>query len=600
MAPVAFPVFGGPVAVSTPEGNRYVVAPVWTGWNDDGVRSSALLRIDVDSGETRMTEPVFGDTAFGSFLSREGKLYFSQRDQLVEYDARTHELHTLGKIPTRMPLWFTGDEKGRIWFASHPNAELVSYDPATKELKNHGAFAKETWPQYAYIAMDAQGWVYAAIRYNAGNLVGYNPATGERRTFLSAEERKYTDECSIYRATDGAVYAKLDSDNKWRKLENGTMTLVKRPEPGRAVWRTAMTKPEAFSDGSSFASVNIPGRQLTVRELDGSRRVVNFDYEADGARIYSLLALDNSIYGSTGLPPVAFSLDAKTGARSGATVSSVLHMNVWAAQGGKVYGGGYSNGALYEYDPAANSFPAAMRMLTVPKEARESVGRPFEMIAHPDGRHVIMTGNPSRALAGGGMLILDTHTSESRLITHEKLAPGHGIKSLAALPDGDLICGTTTQAATAGKSEGGEAGLIRLKWPGMEVVSRWTPLKQETAINDLVLAPDGRLFGLADSRRLFVFDPAKGKLLRTVLLDAYGENTGAPGNQTTNVLTFGPDGALYAMFSRHIVRVDPLTLQHRSVHESATVLSGALIRADRRLWFATGAKLLSLDFPDES
>src|SRR5690606_35090286 len=103
VAPVAFPVFGGSVATTGPGGDRVVVCPVWVGWNDEGVRGSAFLTINVDNASTTLTPTVYGDTAFGSFLSDANKLYFAQDGQLVEFDVAQNRVREIGKHPNRLP-----------------------------------------------------------------------------------------------------------------------------------------------------------------------------------------------------------------------------------------------------------------------------------------------------------------------------------------------------------------------------------------------------------------------------------------------------------------------------------------------------------------
>lgn len=594
VAAVAFPVFGGHVTALNADGDRMVIVPVWTGWNESGERSSSFLSVNVENGEAMMTEPVFGDTAYGSFLSADNLLYFMQKGYLLTFDVKKGTVRKLGEVPHRMPLGFTCDPQGRIFFSSYPNAELLCYDPAHDRLTNYGPVAKESWPQYPQIAVDDQGWVYITIRHKAANLIGFHPETGERREYLAPEERIPINKVWHYRATDGAAYIKLDSDGKWRRLHAGEMTLVQRPNPDRAVWRNATREPNQYPDGSRVSSVQISNRNLKVHELDGTDRLVKFDYDVNGARIYSLTSVSNQVYGATGLPPRLFHFDPETEQMQDTKISGVLHMNAWTAQNGKLYGGGYSNGHLYEYDPNAPGADA-FRDVYGSEKVRDSLGRPFDLAAHPDGKHILMTGNPARGRAGGGLLVFDTETGKGNLLTHKELVEEQGAKALAILPNGDVFCGTTTSAATGGTRTATEAKLYRLSWPDLQKQGEWAPFADLSAFNDLIVAGNGLVYGLTSGRDLFVWNPETAEMIHSEKLLDYGENTGAPGLQTTNVMALGPDGQVYVLFTGGLVRVDSETFQHEAIYRSSVPLTGSLTRVGRRFFFAAGAHLLSCE-----
>jgi len=493
-----------------------------------------------------------------------------------------------------MPLWFTSDDHGRIYFVSYPNADLGCYDPAKDTLRNFGPLAVEDWPQYPRIEIDDQGWVYVPIRHKAANLIGFNPATGERREYLKPSERIQVDNVLHYRATDGAVYIKLDSDGKWRRFHAGEMVFVQSPNPERAVWRNATRNPNLYPDGSSVKAVNIPERNLVVAEADGTERRVDFDYDAEGARIYSLIDVAGILYGSTGLPPLVFRFNPEGERLQRTKVSGILHMNAWAVQNGKLLGGAYSNGRVFEHKPQGN-LKDAFNVVYSAEEARALVGRPFDMVAHPDGRHILMAGNPSRGLAGGGLLVFDTETREGRLLEPDRLVPEQGTKALVVLPGGDVLCGTTTSAATGGTRMATEAKLYRLSWPELRKLGEWTPFPGLSAFNDLVVAENGLVFGLTSDQDLFVWNPETAEMVHSDKLLDYGENTGAPGLQTTNVMACGPDGQVYVLFAGGLVRVDPKTFRHEAVYRSAVPLTGSLARVGNRFFFAAGAHLLSYE-----
>lgn len=603
-ADVAQPAWGGRLATVDSDGRRVLVAPIWTLWTEEGRRGTSFLFVDVETGETEQTDPIIGDAAFSTFLSPENKLYYSLNRELVEVDVDTRTLQRVGEIPYRMPLRFTTDDNGIIYAGMFPNAEVLAYDPQTEELKNYGPIAEETWPQYPFIAVDDEGWIYAAIRHKRANLVGFLPETGERRSFVDEDERVYVDDVDIFRAENGRVYVRLDSDRRWRELYGGEMRFVESPESRRAVYRNATRHPSHFGDGSRFSRWDIPDRRAEIEEDNRNEaREVHFDYESEGARIYSLIeGPEGKIYGATGIPLRIFAFDPETesfehwglGNHSG-------HVNAWAALGEKLYGAVYSSGSLIEYSPHKPFDNAPIRKSRNPLhlygfgEARELFGRPHDIVVHSDGRHVILAGRPARAMVGGGILIYDTKTRSETVIRPENLVSDQATNAIVVLEDGDLIGGTTAVAATGGERVAEEAVIYRLDWEKREVVYRTIPIPNALVIHDLLLGPNGLILGISSNQVFFVFDPEIGEVVHKESISGYGENTGSPGLQSRRVLTEGPDGMIYALFRDVIVRIDPDTFKHIAVGRPGVAMSAGLVVQQERLFFAAGSRLWSFD-----
>lgn len=155
-------------------------------------------------------------------------------------------------------------------------------------------------------------------------------------------------------------------------------------------------------------------------------------------------------------------------ARGRLTGQAAVDYVVFVRQGDRLHGAVHSSGSLIESDPTVPLHDAPIqhstnpRELHAPPEARDLYGRPHAMLAHPDGEHLIISGNAARVLVGGGMLIYNVRTGEDVVLTRERLIPDQGVVALAALPDGDIIVATTTAAATGGTATATEAILYRL------------------------------------------------------------------------------------------------------------------------------------------
>jgi len=166
------------------------------------------------------------------------------------------------------------------------------------------------------------------------------------------------------------------------------------------------------------------------------------------------------------------------------------------------------------------------------------------------------------------------------------------VHAIGALPGGDLIIGTTTSAATGGSATATAALLYRLDWQSRKVIGRWTLEPATPAVHDFVVAADGKVYGLAEPDRLFVFDPAKGAFVHDEVLSGYGRLTGS---QAPRTMAIGPDGAIYALFDRAIVRLEPDTLKHREIARLDRDITAGILIHGNRLYFASVSRLFSYD-----
>jgi hypothetical protein len=181
---------------------------------------------------------------------------------------------------------------------------------------------------------------------------------------------------------------------------------------------------------------------------------------------------------------------------------------------------------------------------------KQDICRPRTILAHPDGRHVLMAGFAGYGLCGGGIGIYDTQTESGSLLTAEKdLLDGHSCITLKALPSGDLVGGTSVNAPGGGHPTATEAELFLLDWKTRDIVFHTVPVKDVREIISIEVAPDGKVFGLAQDSTLFVFDLASRTVVHTQSLKEYG---GVP----RHAFQWGPDGRLFAILRSGILEID--------------------------------------------
>lgn len=586
----------GAAAAVDGDGKRIVMV-----WLSDHRGCTNMLVIDAETGETEQIEYERGhlDHAYAVLFSTKGKWYSQFASRFYEFDPATRSFTFIGQTRTRCAMSMTEDQDGMIWVAGFPNADLLSFNPETQELVDHGQLQpeEETWRQYQRsIAYDDAGWIYTGMGNVSAQVAGYNTATGEIRRYIP-EQQRGQGSGRVFRGTDGQVYA-TGPGYGWQVLHNGEATALETDEPpvGAAPEKTGSqgTLVRDFPDGSRVTDLNVPDRTMTVQDADGTERQVTYDYQSEGGHILSIhLGPDNDIYGVTG--GFAYRYHPPTGEflyhrRPG-------HLNDMATQRGMVFGAKYTGGELYGYDisvpwdqwDASNPAPLGRG------NARPHINRPAVLIAHPDGRHLIMGGTPGYGRTGGGLYIYDLETETDELLTHEEMLENLSTCSLVALPDGNLVGGTTVAAGTGGRVLAEQAELYMFDFANRQVAWREAIVPGATSYRDMVLGPDGLVYGIAGGATLFVFDPESRAVVHQDDLSEYGSAAGA---QAPRCMIMGPDENIYMLFGGGIVRIEPRSFEHTKLADTPAGVSAGVALLDGRLYFASGSRLWSYAVPD--
>ncbi len=601
---VATPISNHRGTVATVDGDNRDVVLVWL---FDCRGGYALLMIDAETGKSEQAPMPFapgGDCPYASILSSGNKFYTHFNSNFCEFDPVKRAFTFSAKTAPQMAMGMTEDTKGVIWSVTYPNSGVVSFNPATREFKDYGCVHKENWAQYQrYVATDDAGWLYFGIGNTASQIIAFNPATAEARPMIPEAER-INGSGFVCPATDGRVYGHAGEADKdgWYEFHGGEGKKIGKAKSYEA--RSIITSSQGlfhtkFPDGKELKTCNLGKRTLSVvNPKTGETKEVKFDYTSEGANIMGVAAApDGTACGGTAFPMCFFSYNPKTDAWINRECFG--QWNTVARQGDRFFAGAYSGGYLLEWDPArpwvatekgkAESNPLFLA------ECHQPINRPHKLLAHPDGKTLVLAGTPGYGYTGGGLLFWDRETKQPAIIEHTAVLPQHSTISLAALPDGLLLGGSTISPGTGGETKATQAELYLMNMATKEVTWHEPVIPGAHSYNDLCTAPNGLIYGIADGIHFFVFDAAQRKVI-------YQENTSSTLGHATNqqgprVFVLSPEGKLYMLFNKGIAAVDLATHQLHLLASSPIPVGAGGDYLDGRIYFANGSHLYSYMLP---
>lgn len=577
-------------------------------WLYDHRGGYALLMIDAETGKSEefpMPYPPGGDGPFAAILSSRNRYYTHFNSHFVEFDPVERAFTFHHKTVPQMAMSMTEDDDGRIWSGTYPNSAVASYNPRTGEFRDFGNLYDQNWRQYPRaIAADDTGWVYFGIGSTASQIVSLDPETGKAEPLLVESERSQA-HAPVYRDLNGKVYGHTSggSEDGWMELYRGVRTDVGRIENRREKPFIAGSQGlfhTDFPDGKRMVECSLVDRTLAVEDpRSGNTRRVSFDYSSEGAHIMGVAtAPDNTVCGGTAFPMHFFSFNPETDTWTNRP--ALGQWNTVAREGGMFFIGAYTHGLLEEWDPArpwvhtergkAGCNPDLLY------ECHEVINRPHMLLAHPNGRTVVLAGTPGYGLTGGGMLFWDRQTREHTLLEHTDILPDQSTMSLAPLPDGKLLGGTTTSAGTGGEQKAREAELYIMDMETKRLDWHAAVFPGAQGYTDMCSGPNGVVYGVVDRRRFFVFDPGARRVVHRKELGAeFGPTTSQQGPR---VFVTAPDGAVYILFTKGIAIVEPETYAIRLLAESPVPIGPGGDILNGRIYFGSGSHVYSYRVPE--
>jgi hypothetical protein len=603
---VATPVSNHRGIVATQDGEGRDVVLVWL---FDCRGGYAILMIDAETGKSEEFPTPFpcgGDCPYSSILSAAGKYYTHFGSHFCEFDPVKRAFTFVHQTAPQMAMSMTEDDNGVIWSATYPQSGVVSFNPKTREFRDYGQLYKQNWAEYPRsVAADDAGWIYFGIGSTATQIIILDPQTGTAKPVLADSERAHGS-ATVYRDVNGKVYASTGAGEQpqWYECYRGEARKIDKPE--KVNTKPIITGSQGlvytqFPSGKRIKVCDTVEKRLVVEDPKaGETKEFQFEYTSEGAHIMGLAAApDGTICGGTAFPMRFFSYNPKTD--TWVNRASYGQWNTVARQGDRFFVGGYGGGFLLEWDPAKEWVPTQKgkegcnpEFLT---ECTPSIHRPHELLAHPDGKTLVLAGTPGYGFTGGGLLFWDRETKTRTLIEHTSILPQHSTMSLVALPDGKLLGGSTTGAGTGGEKKADQAELYIMDMATKQVEWHEPVFPGAQSYTDMCMTPSGLVYGFVDYAHFFVFDAAQRKVI-------YDEDTTATFGRTNSqqgprTFVLGPKGEVYILFVKGITQVDPETFEITMLAESPVPIGPGGDYLNGRIYFGSGSHVYSWEVPKE-
>lgn len=558
-------------------------------WLQDWRGGYAILMVNAETGASQQFDVPFkpdGDEPSAIYLSSKNRLYTLFNSQFVEFDVASKRFTFHGKVNGKTAMSMTEDKDGRIWAATYPNNQLVSFNPQNSSLQNHGQLAKESWTQYPRsIAVDAHGWVYVGSGLAASQIYAYNIQSHATQALLSSSQR-VSGTAVVTQSQSNVVYAR--NGRQQFMLTNGKASGL---NAGAQVAESSLKGgaqnlvDREFPSGRRLVSVDMHDRTLVTRDASGQQKTVKFNYTTQGAALTFVCATgDNKVCGGTRFPMHTFYYSA--GDNKFDSKQLPRQPNVMAALGSRLYVAAYPDGKLFqESENGKNEFSEVLN-------AYPSINRPHAMLIMGGGSQIALAGTPEYGTTGGGMMFWNRSTGQKSRIDHWHLVPNHSVQAMIELSNGMLLGGTTVAPGTGGVTKAGNSGeLFLMDANTHEVRWRGAPVPGAKTITDLVVGTDGLVYGLADSVDLFVFNPNNRQV---VSVNRFSKDLGpSVYAQGTRAFVKGADGSIYVLLYNGIGKVDTKAHTVSRVVSSPVRITVGGAAANGRIYFGSNNHLYS-------
>jgi hypothetical protein len=567
-----------------------------------------LLQANLDTGRVIAVPvplpPALDMQPMYSLLSSRNRYYAAFNGSFYEYDPEAAAFSFCGPVAGKIGMGMTEDDRGVIWCASWPGGELSSFDPVTRTLTDYGRLVDADWQIYQrHIAADDAGWIYFGVGNTEAQIYAFHPDTRTLKAVVPAGETAAAATGEVQRAANGKVYGWLRTrSTPYFELHAGeAVRLAAKPEmPWRenaAVRGHQFLMDRDFPDGSRLETFDPTHKFLAWTSPDGGRHRLTFDYPSRGVNICGFAAMaDGTLRGGAAHPKRYFIYRVADGSFDGG--DTLYQWNAMLPDGARLWVGGYGGGALIDWDtarafepPPGKDEPDRRDNPKVWGLAQGELHRPSAVRKLPDGR-IIMAGTPGYGRTGGGLAVFDPAVKKFEVIPKTALFGAPAALSLLPLEGSRVLIGGTAAAGTGGRRAEGDAPMMIFDLDARQPVWTGRPMAGVESYLDLLRLPDGRILGVADRTRLFVFDPETRQVTAEIPAGEWGRTVWQQGPR----ILLSDGNRIFVLFERAVAEFLPAENRLVKLADVPTGITAGGAIVGNRIYFANRAELWSVGY----
>lgn len=498
---------------------------------------------------------------------------------IMRLDWKTKKLVDMGR-PSRTEeyIWqlVLGSDK-KIYGCTYPNAKLIRFNPDTGISEDLGRMSMTE--NYArFLSADDRGFIYVGIGMANRDLVTYEIATGQHKSILP-QDMKGQGAVNVVRGTDGLVYAGVG--NKWLRMNGFNAT----PVLGNF---SPITPPLTLTDGRR---VTYEGQSVYVKNKDEKAVQSTTLYRGKPISIFRIgLGPDGRLYGSTAVPGHFFwaSPDSDEWAEIATPGSGEIYS--FLSWRDKLISAAYSFPSpimIYKPDQSWKPGPKSENNpLQIHYKGENPSWRPVAMIAGPQEK-VYIGAVSGYGLLGGPLCVFDPVTGRLDQYTH--VVQDHSVISLAVTKEGMIVGGTTIAGGGGSHPTQAEAKIFLWDPVKHEKLFETVPAIGNSSIEALCVGKDGLVYGFANKRIMFVFDPRTRKIVSA--------KPSGIGNVIYNAIGRGADGKLYGLHTGGIFTIDEKEHEIKQIVAYPQGIDGGFAIRGKRIYFTSGPRIVSYMLP---
>lgn len=512
-----------------------------------------LLIVDPDNGSCRQLPfpDLCREYPFAAMSTRSGLLCTGAGTCLYVLDPFKAEYIARFEVPPgeeHAGFAFAEDERGTVYATTYPGSYLLSKDAAMQECRVVTRLDSDR--TYAMtLAAGSDGWIYAGLGTSSPAVAAVHADSGEVKT-ITVNGNAAPGSAQVHRGQDGRVYARIPNSShpsaaaaeNWYIIENGQ----ERPIPEASV-SPSLYRGEGYrklhqdlSNGRSLLSWELSEMRISIQHADGTRSEIPLHHEGNAAELSPIFAgPDGNLYGTSNHPLhfYRYEPDRRRIMKYGSDMiqkGGGGNIAAYASQGSKIIGAAYAGGLIHVMDtsrdwegirqPASRETDMVSPSLRNPRliYADNRVHRPRCAVSLNDGIHVLYGGFPGYGAVGGGLGIVNVDEESVTMLGHEQVIPEQSTVSLAVLPEGIVIGGTSIETPGGGHSSSKEAVLYAWDWASRSVTGSWVPIAGAREISGLCPGHGGDVYGITSDSILFRFDVKQGKVVSRHDLSSWG------------------------------------------------------------------------------